>query len=213
MNILFVGNSYTYYNEMPALFEKLCRENGRDVTVYSVTKGGRELRAYGDSADETTAALDALVREHKFDICFLQEQSTLPLRDYDAFIAGLECVMKKVRGCTERFILYATWGRKEGSHTLKDYGWTNRSMTEQLRDAYNKAAAQLGAEVSQVGQCFYEAAPGIELYAADLSHPSFYGSCLAALTHYRAVFRQLPGSMESLALDSEVEACFRRVLS
>lgn len=43
---LFIGNSYTYYNDMPKLFETLCRENGKDVTAYSVTKGGRELRRY-----------------------------------------------------------------------------------------------------------------------------------------------------------------------
>ena len=27
MNVLFIGNSYTYYNNMPVLFERLAREN------------------------------------------------------------------------------------------------------------------------------------------------------------------------------------------
>ena len=42
MKLLFIGNSYTYFNEMPEQLEALMRENGFDVTVHSVTKGGRK---------------------------------------------------------------------------------------------------------------------------------------------------------------------------
>ena len=40
MKILFIGNSYTYYNDMPALLESLMCENGYDAKIHSVTKGG-----------------------------------------------------------------------------------------------------------------------------------------------------------------------------
>lgn len=216
MNVLFIGNSYTYYNDMPKLFETLCRENGKDVTAYSVTKGGRELRRYADSADETTKALDALLAEHSFDICFLQEQSTLPLRDYEAFAEGLGCVLERNGVRTARCILYATWGRKEGSHTLETYGWTNKSMSQLLDNAYSRAAEAFHLEVSRVGQRFYNVHSGntgVDLYSEDLSHPSYYGSCLAALTHYHTVFCQLPCSMKSLALEPEVEAHFQKAFA
>jgi len=29
MKVLFIGNSYTYFNGMPKLFENLSRENGK----------------------------------------------------------------------------------------------------------------------------------------------------------------------------------------
>ena len=45
MNILMIGNSYTYYNDMPKILESLAIENGKDVRVDSVTKGGRKLYA------------------------------------------------------------------------------------------------------------------------------------------------------------------------
>lgn len=40
MKVLFVGNSHTYYNDMPRIFASLARDNGHDVQVESVTKGG-----------------------------------------------------------------------------------------------------------------------------------------------------------------------------
>lgn len=61
MRVLFIGNSYTYYNNMPLLFEQLANSNNKNVTVRSITKGGRMLESYTDVSDETTAVLDALL--------------------------------------------------------------------------------------------------------------------------------------------------------
>ena len=36
MNVLFIGNSYTYFNDMPALFAELA-----NLAVSSVTRGRR----------------------------------------------------------------------------------------------------------------------------------------------------------------------------
>ena len=41
MNILFIGNSYTYFSDLHDLFSSLCAANGQDVRVDSVTCGGR----------------------------------------------------------------------------------------------------------------------------------------------------------------------------
>ena len=71
MNILFIGNSYTYYNDMPAIFQTLARDNGKDVTATAVTKGGRMLVAYKNPYDATTEKLVAALQQH-YDICILQ---------------------------------------------------------------------------------------------------------------------------------------------
>ena len=52
MNILFIGNSYTYYNDMPNILEALAKENGKDLSADAVTKGGRKLYANLDAEDE-----------------------------------------------------------------------------------------------------------------------------------------------------------------
>ena len=77
MNILFIGNSYTYVNDMPKLFETIAKDNGKDVNVFSVTKGGHKLHLYARENNEYTQKIDSLISENLFDICFFQEQSCL----------------------------------------------------------------------------------------------------------------------------------------
>ena len=36
-SVLFIGNSYTYYNDLPSLFGELARSRGYELQVRSVT--------------------------------------------------------------------------------------------------------------------------------------------------------------------------------
>ena len=40
MRTLFIGNSHTFYNDMPNIFKEICKENGIDMQVAMLTKGG-----------------------------------------------------------------------------------------------------------------------------------------------------------------------------
>ena len=51
MKILFIGNSYTYFNDMEKIFEALCRENEKDVEALRITGGGRKMIQYADPED------------------------------------------------------------------------------------------------------------------------------------------------------------------
>ena len=31
--VLFIGNSHTYFNDLPGIFKKLCRDQGKEVHV------------------------------------------------------------------------------------------------------------------------------------------------------------------------------------
>ena len=45
LKVLFVGNSYTYFNEMPkTIFYRLAAEAGYDVEVTQITKGGLKFK-------------------------------------------------------------------------------------------------------------------------------------------------------------------------
>ena len=215
MNVLFVGNSYTYYNDLEKLFEWLCRENGKDVSAFRVTSGGRKMLQYKDPEDTTTKQLKTALQERQYDVVFLQEQSLLPATDYDAFLDGMGYVTDMVRPQDPQLFLYATWARKEGSPDLEANCWTPKMMTELLYDAYRKAADALKATVSPVGLNFrkvIDAAPHIDLHDADLTHPSYAGSCLAALTHYHTLFGAFPENTGSLNLDEETLYVFKTVV-
>ena len=211
MNILFIGNSYTYFFDLPTLFADLCRANGHDVRVDSVTAGGRELHEcltefYSDLnvGDPLGKKISELLEEVEYDVLILQEQSCLPYHNPELFFAGA-VGLSTIIGAW-RTILYATWGRMDGSEDLDYFGWTRLSMTKGLYDSYCHAASLVHGEVSPVGLCFakaVETTPEIDLYDPDKSHPSYAGSCVAALCHYKTVFGEMPSDLSVLKLDGE----------
>lgn len=204
MKILFVGNSYTYFNDMPSIFSELLAENGKTAQVDSVTKGGRKLFENLDAEDENHQKIAKLVNENEYDVLFLQEHSQLPALDEAKFFEGVKGVMELVKA--KKTVLYATWGRKEGSDVLAERGWTSKDMSKIISSAYVRAAERFGTEMSRVGDCFLyltENAPSLEIYQEDKSHPSYIGSCVAALMHYKTLFLELPGSFSAFKISSD----------
>jgi hypothetical protein len=204
--ILFVGNSYTFFSDLPKLFRELAEENGKAVDISSVTKGGWSMVQYLDNGDEHTEKLNAAVENASFDAVILQDQSVISMQYPEKFRDGMTRMKAKFEGKADRVILYQTWARKNGNKKLEELGWTRDEMHNGVTSAYRSVAAEIGAELSPVGECFYsvyEAHPEIEIYNPDGSHPSYAGSCLAAICHYRTVFGELPKNCDSLNLPSE----------
>ena len=189
LNVLFVGNSYTYYNQMPEkAFTSIAREAGYEVSVTSVTHGGYRLSQFADPENEEGKRLRDTIKNVRYDFAVLQEQSVTPIKDEAAFIKGASDVKELISA--DNFILYATWGRNDGSPMLTELGLTREEMTEKLSKAYNSAAEKLDARVAEVGKAFLEYSKDHskdDLYNPDMSHPSEVGSALAA----RVIFEQM----------------------
>lgn len=215
MKVLFIGNSYTFDNSLAKMFETLANENNKNVTAFSIAPGGRELLDYANK-DEATLELEKLISDNYFDVCFIQEESTMPMKDYPRFEKGLEKVLEIINKKTEKIILFNTWGRKEGcTETLPDYGWTNESMTKGIWEGYSRAAEKFGLEISKVGLNFFEVNSmhkSIELYASDRAHPSYKGSCLACLTHYYTLFGEFPLNTSSLEINFSELSVFKNTV-
>src|SRR5207253_8398187 len=71
--LLFIGNSYTYVNDLPAMFADLARSGGHRVEVGMVAEGGATLRDHAGSV-----ATAAKLTSAKWDVVVLQEQSEIP---------------------------------------------------------------------------------------------------------------------------------------
>lgn len=212
MHILLIGNSYTYYNDMPAMLATLARENGKDVQIDAVTKGGRRLYENLAVGDEYHTRICELIAQRTYDVLILQEQSYYALVDYEAFLGGIRGLMELVGA--KRTLLYSTWGRKDGCELLADYGGTCAEMTARLSAAYRAAATAVHAELSRVGDCFLEISRGDsapELYHPDRSHPSAIGSAVAALVHYRTVFGELPQVCRVLPPEVDAAAVYAAI--
>lgn len=185
-NILFIGNSYTYYNDMPeSYFKKAAEKAGYDVTVTAITKGGAYLYQYADNDYEQGKQFRQKTIGRHYDVAVIQEQSLNPLRNEDGFLDGVRDMRTLINA--DHFVLYATWGRNEGSLQLEELGMTREEMTEKLSIAYNKAAKLYDLRVAEVGKTFLRYEPRDDLYDQDGSHPSTIGSKIAARVIFEAM--------------------------
>ena len=179
LRVLFVGNSYTYFNKMPdTFFAETARAAGYDICVTAVTHGGYRLCQYADPENEEGKRLRETVKGKHYDFAVLQEQSLNPIKNEPQFLDGVGGVKSLIDA--DKFVLYATWGRNDGSPELEELGLTRGEMTEKLSIAYNKAGETHSMRVAEVGKAFLAYPRKDELYDPDRSHPSPIGSALAA---------------------------------
>lgn len=191
--ILFVGNSYTYFQNLPERVSEIAAAAGSPVLTDSVSAGGHRLCELTDPSDECGILLEQKRKAGRYDVVFLQDYSTEPIRHPERFAQSMRYWVSSFHADGARVILYQTWARKQGSVDLTANNLTNRTMTVRLEAAYRNAALSCGADLSPVGSAFYEVNseyPGIELYQADKSHPSDAGTCLAALCHWALISGQ-----------------------
>ncbi len=213
-HILFIGNSYTYYNDMPeSIFLKILRAAGFNARITAITKGGWYLIDSADPADEVGAQVESILETRDFDFVILQEQSTCPALSPGKFYTGVRNLTEKLRADGATPILYSTWGRKEGHSVLSENGWTNETMTWKIAAGYEAIGAELGIDVAYAGLAFrdiYANHGDIELYDADKTHPSPAGSYLAAMTLFAKITGVDPTTVDYNAdLDAETAALLK----
>lgn len=177
MRILMLGNSFTYYHDMPKL---LAYMTGAEVVAH--TRGGAALAEQLNPYTEMGARTLRALREEKWDYVILQEQSNTPALHRESFqrsAAGL-CKLIRENGATPVF--YATWAYQEGSEKLASVPYTYDEMEEALTDSYRHAAEVNNALIAYVGQGFTALRDIVNMYEPDAFHPSEAGSMLAAST-------------------------------
>lgn len=132
MNILFIGNSYTYYNDMPKMLESLARAAGFYAEVASVTKGGYTLaRLASDDNENGRRVTAALSGDMKYDRVILQEQSVLSAAEPERFAEGLRAITEKLKEYQPQAVpvLYETWGAKRETTRSPNTGGRLRRCT------------------------------------------------------------------------------------
>jgi len=215
-NVLFLGNSYTHFNNLPDILKQLAESGGDTAYTASNTPGGYSLWQHL----ENPTSID-LIREGIWDIVILQEQSqhpTIPYyRDNFTFPAAdsLNKLIQINNQCATT-MFYMTWGRKYGgqqcigaycSPVFVDYF----HMQDSLESAYMKMAYDNQAFCSPVGISWRNSIGNgdpIELFSSDGSHPSLAGSYLAACTFYAAIFNKSPHGLEYTAGLSPDDAAY-----
>ncbi|HIA37670.1 MAG TPA: PKD domain-containing protein [Flavobacteriales bacterium] len=184
---------------MPSILNSLANTNGDTIVYSSSTPGGAQLVQHVSN----TATLNG-IRQGGWDFVVIQEQSQKPsfspgqvATDVLPYARQLNDTIEKYNPCGET-AFFMTWGRKNGDQSnCAAYPpvCTYSGMQERLRSSYLLMAQQNNAICSPVGAAWKvvrDSFPGINLYNADESHPSYAGSYLAACTFYATMFRKSP---------------------
>ena len=106
MNILFLGNSLVFYNDMPLMFESSAKSERKDVYVASQTQGSTAIAAF---ADETTALGKTVlgrIKSRKWDYIIIEPSRAVTsyentAKDYE-LVGSLYALHGTLRGKASR---------------------------------------------------------------------------------------------------------------
>jgi hypothetical protein len=202
MSVLFIGNSHTYFNFLPVLFQDLALAGGHDIYVDQSTPGGYTLAAHTENP--TTLAK---IAERSWDHVILQDHSLYPaipwLRENSFFPAAatLDSLIKESGSGTT---LFMTWGWELGGEFCIDghcspFYPDYESMQQAVTAAYGDLATELGALLVPVGSLWAVALhsdPSSPLWSQDHYHPSPEGSYLAACVFFTRLLEESPLGLE-----------------
>ncbi|MDZ7963802.1 MAG: SGNH/GDSL hydrolase family protein [Nostoc sp. DedSLP03] len=181
IRVLFIGNSYTYFNDLPWLTQQLAAsaKEAKTLETEMVVIGGATLQNHWKRGKALR-----LLKAKRWDYVVLQEQSTLPItnpQEMHKYATLFDAEIKRVNSQT---LFYLTWAKQ------------NQPETQQiLTDAYMNIAQELKAKVAPVGiawQKIQEANLKLNLYSSDRSHPSPIGSYVAACVFYTTLYGNSP---------------------
>lgn len=196
--VLFIGNSYTEVNSLPAMVQRIAESCGARMEYQSNTPGGCTF------AQHCSNQSMALIQQGNWDVVVLQEQSQLP--SFPQSQVEQECFPYAQRLIDSVYahspngeaMLYMTWGRKNGDQRNAQYFpvlGTYEGMDSMLYERYMYMARTYDASVCPVGRVWRYLRTHyreIELYDADESHPSLAGTYAAACAFYTMIFHQSP---------------------
>jgi hypothetical protein len=176
--ILFIGNSYTYFNDgVDHELEGLAPT----AATARLAQAGYSLEDHWNDGEAVS-----LIQDGSWDYVVLQEQSQRPVLDQARFYNFARALNGTIRETGAQTILMMTWERPDSVS-----GGVN---TANLAAAYNQVGERLGARVAPIGLAFARSRierPSLVLYSED-GHPTVFGTYLAACVLYGVVYGETP---------------------
>ena len=197
--VLFIGNSYTGYNNLATMVENVAASAGYSFSNSSLTPGGATLYQHSQNASTYSQ-----MGSKSWDYVVIQAQSqepsfpnnqvatqTLPYADQ------LVDSIRSIVPCAQP-TFFRTWGRENGDQWNCPYFpplCTYEGMDSLLHLRYRMMADSNDAYLSPVGSVWKyirDTDSTIALYTSDGSHPSLAGSYVAACTFFTVFTRSNP---------------------
>ncbi|MFW6088858.1 MAG: hypothetical protein ACODAB_03830 [Gemmatimonadota bacterium] len=183
LRVLFIGNSLTYFNDLPGMVRELLRHEGLDVVTAALAEPD-----FGLEDHWVRRATHDMIAEG-WDVVIMQ-QGPSATEGRPSLVEYAERFADAVREAGATPALYMVW--PAGARSFDFRG---------VSDSYSAAADRVDGLLFPAGEAWldaWELDEDIELYGGDRFHPSPLGTYLAALVMYE----QLTGAdARKLTLD------------
>ncbi len=166
LSILFIGNSHTYYNDMPLMVKRRAGEEGYPCRVTMIAHGGWYLSQHVEEPDVRFNILYG-----QYDYVVLQEHAH-PFGPEERFLNAAAALNRMIREAGSIPVIYECWAKK-----------SEPEKQEHMNEVHRHVAGEIGALLAPVGENWWrcqESWPDLEMYDADGAHASRAGSDFAA---------------------------------
>jgi hypothetical protein len=205
LQILFIGNSHMFTNNLPAMFARLAEASGHPVKADMAAKAGYLLEEHVTDPD-TSEKLDSA----DWDIVVLQENGNIPQvaskRDAQMYPAA-RTLNQRIESIGAETMFFMTWGSawKIADDRFDDFVAEQALITA----AYQTIAQELDALLAPAGIAFETSLRhrrDLFLWKDnDYLHANHRGTYLGACVVYALIFRESPeglGYRDGLAEDT-----------
>lgn len=207
--MLFVGNSLTYYNDLPGLVHAIDPQIATD----SVTTGGAPLSAHWDAGVAISK-----IRQGHYTHIVLQERTYEPLTNPTGFHTSVNRFASLARVAGAQTVIFEAWAHRDPSDEMYRNAWSGGSpdaAQQLLLTQAHSVADETHSLLALPGEAFIQSRlvhPEIALYAPDGNHPSPAGTYLAACVITRVISGSPPSETSAVpeSLPREVAAALRR---
>ena len=180
--VLFVGNSYTYYWNLPQNVALMAADQNINIQTAQSTAGGSKWSQH--YKNERGLKTREKISSGNYDIVVLQNHSRSTIEFPDSLMHYGRLLSEEIRKAGAQPMLYMTWSRE----------W-DPFMIQTIKEKYMELGDIINAPVAPVGLAFDMALkmrPDLDLYAPDGSHQSTTGTYLASCVFYSMLTGQSP---------------------
>lgn len=179
------------------MIQSLAMADGNTLSFDANVPGGYTLQGHSTNATSLQK-----IKDQVWDFVVLQDQSQMPSfpwaqveTEVFPFAETLVDSIRSANACAIP-VFFNTWGRQNGDPQWDSIN-TFEKMNNRLYRAYTHMAEQNSAQRAPIGMAFQhikqDLAPAVtfdQLYSPDGSHPSSFGSYLAACIFYESFFAE-----------------------
>ena len=186
VKLLMVGNSFTFYYNLPMAIEQFSKHKGLNWEVHQSTAGGASLKDHWNREKGLNSVQK--IKNNTYTHVIFQEYSSYPLTAIDTTQKYLNLMHKAASDNSIKF-LYATWSYP---NILKNNDLISPS-SKAIEDKLEKIKPSSDVGILPVGRAFdlfQLKYPDQTLFTSDNKHPNPIGCYLAACVIFSKISNQ-----------------------